>query len=137
MSVANLEHSPTPTIPPDYPMGAKGDRQALVALQRRMWRKAHDESVPPHIQAQCARVWRDLQETKRIMDGKPLPGQLRPDGNPLPFLDRRKRKPVTPMVALPDVAPADDSSTISPKESLSQPDRPHPTHPEGLPGSGG
>jgi hypothetical protein len=35
--------------------------------------------VAPHVRAQCARAWSDLQERKRVLDGKPLPGQLRPD----------------------------------------------------------
>ncbi len=62
-----------------YPDGCKGDRQALVGMQRVLWARVQDATIPAHIQAQCARAWRDLQDMKRIMDGKPLPGQLRPD----------------------------------------------------------
>ena len=137
MTVANLEPSKPSTTPPDYPMGAKGDRQALVALQRRMWRKAHDDSVAPHIQAACARVWRDLQETKRIMDGKPLPGQLRPD---VPDKHRKTKQRPAPMHALPELAPSEDSRSAptirEPKESLPPPDGGGGVAPEGPTGSG-
>ena len=98
------EPLPACTPPPstkDYPQGAKGDRQALVTMQRVLWKRVQDSSVPPHIQAQCARAWRDLQDMKRIMDGKPLPGQLRPD------LDQKRnarRKP-TLLASLPSDPP--------------------------------
>ena len=91
--------------------GAHGDRKALVDLQRTMHKLAQDDSVPPHIRAQCARAWSDLQERKRIMDGKPLPGQLRPD---LQQVKERKRKGPS-LLPLPEVPITENTS----KESLS------------------
>ena len=86
-----------PTIP-TY-QGRAADRKALVDLQRTMHKLAMSDSVQPHIRAQCARAWSDLQERKRIMDGKPLPGQLRPD---LQQVKERKRKGPS-LLPLPEV----------------------------------
>jgi hypothetical protein len=111
MATVQLEPKKKHASPTGYPQGAKGDRQALVALQRRMWAKAHDDKVPVHIQAACTRVWRDLQETKRIMDGKPLPGMLRPD------LEQRgtnksRRQKMPSVLPLPEV-PVNSASVPS------------------------
>lgn len=79
MPAVTVEHSDADISHKAYPKGQKGDRQALVALQRDLWKRSLNKRTPSHIAAQCARAWRDLQDMKRIMDGKPLPGQLRPD----------------------------------------------------------
>lgn len=68
------------TLPPYQ--GRAADRKALVDMQHVLYARTTDPNVPAHIQAQCARAWKDLQEAKRIIDGKPLPGQLRPDLQP-------------------------------------------------------
>ena len=78
--------------------GACNDRQQLVRMQRTLFDLTQDKTIPAHIRAACARAWSDLQERKRILDGKPLPGQLRPD---LPPKRNRKAPAVLP---LPDVA---------------------------------
>jgi hypothetical protein len=59
--------------------GAQADRKQLVAMQHSLFGLVQDATVPPHIRAACARAWSDLQERKRVVDGKPLPGQLRPE----------------------------------------------------------
>jgi len=100
-----LPPSNPPDFPKDYPQGQKGDRQALVGMQRVLWRQVHNPATAPHITAQCARAWRDLQDMKRIMDGKPLPGQLRPD------LDQKKSKRRPALLSMPEL----------PKESLNPP----------------
>jgi hypothetical protein len=104
MAVTNVEHSTDELSSTDYPRGQKGDRQALVQLQRDMWKRSQDPKTPAHIAAQCARAWRDLQDMKRIMDGKPLPGQLRPD---LQQVKQNKRKPS--LLPLPEVPSNSDS----------------------------
>lgn len=115
MAVANVEHSDDSDSPIDYPRGQKGDRQALVQQQRAMHSIAIDPAVPPHIRAKCADTWSKLQLTKRIMDGKPLPGQLRPD---LAQQKQSKRKGPS-LLPLPEV-PSTPSVEKDPKESLSQ-----------------
>jgi len=59
--------------------GAQADRKQLVAMQHSLFNLVQDASLPAHIRAACARAWSDLQERKRIVDGKPLPGALRPE----------------------------------------------------------
>lgn len=109
MSQAALNPSTdTLTCVPPY-QGRAADRKALVDMQRTLFQRAQNPKTPAHIAAQCARAWRDLQDMKRIMDGKPLPGQLRPD---LQQVKERKRKPS--LLPLPEV-PEKTS-----KESLSQ-----------------
>lgn len=61
---------------------------------------AENPKTKPHIRAQCVRAWDILEERKRILRGKPLPGQFRPEG------DGFKRKPKGPsLLSMPDVAP--------------------------------
>lgn len=80
-------------------------------MQQALYEMALATPVEPHIRASCARAWSDLQERKRVLDGKPLPGQLRPD---MPDKYRRKHgvnaqgKPVTLLSTLPaDPPPAE------------------------------
>lgn len=93
----------TPTCVPPY-QGRAADRKALVDMQRTLFQRAQNPKTPAHIAAQCARAWRDLQDMKRIMDGKPLPGQLRPD---LQQVKQSKRKPS--LLPLPEVPSSSDS----------------------------
>lgn len=87
---------PTPLTPSNYPLGGNADRVALVQMQRVLWARVQDKSVPPHIAAQCARAWRDLQDMKRIIDGKATSG-FKPDVAPKP---KRAR-----LLPLPDAVP--------------------------------
>jgi hypothetical protein len=70
---------PDPSLALPRFRGRAADRKALVTMQRVLLERTLDPKTAPHIAAQCARAWRDLQECKRVIDGKPLPGQLRPD----------------------------------------------------------
>ena len=102
---AMLEASqPIAPIVPAY-QGRAADRKALVDMQRTLFQRTQDPKTPAHIAAQCARAWRDLQDMKRIIDGKPLPGQLRPDLAP----KQRRGKPA--LLSMPEL----------PKESLNPP----------------
>jgi hypothetical protein len=78
--------------------GASRDRRQIVEMQRELHRLTLDSKVTPRERAQCARAWADLQEKKRILDGKPMPGHLRPD------LEQRKTRR-TASFSLPEVAP--------------------------------
>ena len=73
-------------------------------MQSTLFGLVQNTEVAAHIRAQCARAWSDLQERKRVLDGKPLPGQLRPDLEQ----KRRSRRP-TLLASLPsDPSPAPD-----------------------------
>ena len=71
----------------------------------------------PSARAQCARALETIEERLRILNGKPLPGQLRPD------LDQKRnarRKP-TLLASLPSDPPPTLEVPQQPKESTGQP----------------
>jgi len=64
---------------PKRNIGSWRNRKQLLDMQLAMHSLALDEKIAPSVRAQCARAWSDLQERLRVIDNKPLPGQLRPD----------------------------------------------------------
>jgi hypothetical protein len=78
-------------------------------MQAALLKDAESPSTEPHHRAASARAWEVLEERLRIMDGKPLPGQLRPD---LEQKRKLKRAP-SPLISLPtdDTAPAPPACT--------------------------
>jgi hypothetical protein len=69
-----------------------------LAMQARLLALVKDPQTPSGYAASCARAWDVLEERKRILRGKPLPGQLRPDLEQRKNL--RRRKPSS-LIALP------------------------------------
>lgn len=67
------------TRPPKSKTGVARSKRQLIDMQAVLYDLTLSDLVPPHVRAACARAWSDLQERKRVLDGKPLPGQLRPD----------------------------------------------------------
>lgn len=59
--------------------GRKSPRQQIIELQASLHRDATQEGTRPDHRAACARAWDVLEDRLRVLDGKPLPGQLRPD----------------------------------------------------------
>lgn len=59
--------------------GTRNPRAELREIQAVLLRDIRNPETPPHIRAQCARAFNDCEERLRILNGKPLPGQLRPD----------------------------------------------------------
>lgn len=49
-----------------------------LELQSLLYDSAHDPSVGKDTLARLALAWERLEERKRILKGKPLPGNLRP-----------------------------------------------------------
>ncbi len=70
-----------PSAPKTRPKRSTAYLEAL-AMQKSLLEAATDPDVPAGYRAQCARAWECLEERKRILRGKPLPGQLRPDLQP-------------------------------------------------------
>lgn len=107
--------APLPNPLPASPLPRRGksrDRAQLVAMQQTLFELVQSGALPAHIRAACARAWADLHERKRIVDGKPLPGHLRPDLAP-------KAKRVLPSFRSFDAI--DVSPGVSGKESLMLP----------------
>jgi hypothetical protein len=58
--------------------GAKLSMSQALDFQMQLHAFAMKQGVKPLELAGCARAWCDLEERKRILRGKPLPGALRP-----------------------------------------------------------
>jgi len=54
----------------------------LFDLQDVLYKDAVNEATPAKDKAACARAWEALEERKRIMRGKPLPGSFKPEAKP-------------------------------------------------------
>ena len=79
-------------------------RTQILRMQASLLESATDRSVPPHIRAAAARAWDVLEERIRIIDGKPLPGQLRPELQALRALRKERQSAHKAMLS---IAPQD------------------------------
>jgi len=78
--------------------GRKNRVSDIIAIQALLLVDIKKETTLPHIRAQCARAYDVLEERIRILTGKPLPGQLRPDLRLERAQYRKKGKqPATPL----------------------------------------
>jgi len=59
--------------------GRPKPRSQIIRMQASLLASATDPAVEPHIRAAAARAWDVLEERLRIIDGKPLPGHLKPE----------------------------------------------------------
>jgi len=64
-------------------------------MQQVLYKLALDPSTPGPSKALCARAWDVLEERKRIIRGKPLPGTYRPE------LPKPKAKHYPSLLAVP------------------------------------
>ena len=80
--------------------GPKRDRRQLTDMQQALYEMALEHAVDPGVRASCARAWSDLQERKRVLDGKPLPGQLRPELQALRELRRGRQSAHKALLAI-------------------------------------
>ena len=87
-------------------------RSQIIRMQAHLLANATNKDVPPHIQAACARAWDVLEERLRIMSGKPLPGQLRPELQALRELRRGRQSAHKALLAInPNDLPAGSTGT--------------------------
>jgi len=66
-----------------------------------MFDVATDATMPASARASCARAWEVLEERKRILRGKPLPGQLRPELEQMRKLKRKQSELLSAFAAQP------------------------------------
>lgn len=59
--------------------GRRGAVLQLLDMQRFLVADALNPDTTPAARAQVARAWEVLEERKRILRGRPLPGSLRPE----------------------------------------------------------
>lgn len=95
--------------------GPRNARAMFVELQSLLLADCRNPKTAPSVRAQCARAIEVIEERMRILNGKPLPGQLRPD---VPDKYRRTKQGKAPaLLALPtEDAPASQPAS-QPKSS--------------------
>jgi hypothetical protein len=76
--------------------GKRNSLRQAIQLQQRVFEESNKPGVKPIELAQLARAWDCLEERKRILRNKPLPGSLKPQP------PRRPRPLPLPMPVLPD-----------------------------------
>jgi len=76
---ATAQITPTATRKPIPRRGPSRDRRQAVLIQRVLTDTILNPATPEASRASCAVAWTRVQEAKRIIDGKPLPGALRPE----------------------------------------------------------
>ena len=59
--------------------GRRGTLHQILDMQRVLVQDALNEKTPANVRAQVARAYCELEERKRILRGKPLPGSLKPE----------------------------------------------------------
>jgi hypothetical protein len=96
--------------------GPRNARKEILELQSLLLRDIRKDKLSPAIRAKCVIAFDKLEDRLRILAGKPLPGQLRPDGwNP--FVKPRKPKPSPAVLPLPDV----DNHPLTEGEAVNAP----------------
>jgi hypothetical protein len=80
LNVGNLRPGNNGLTNPLIPKGAYGEARFMQGV---MVRDIADKDTKPADRAALARAWCSLQEAIRVMRGLPLPGQLRPESDPV------------------------------------------------------
>jgi hypothetical protein len=70
--------------------GRPKPRSQILRMQAMLLKDAENPNTPAHLRASSARAWDVLEERLRIMSGKPLPGQLRPELEQMRKLKRKQ-----------------------------------------------
>ena len=93
--------------------GRRGALAQLLELQQHVLGAAARRDTTPTGLAALVRAWCGLEETKRILRGKPLPGSLRPDLDNQQLARAIKRARVLGII---DVVPAQLAGSSGPIE---------------------
>lgn len=75
----------------------------LLAMQRVLKSHVMNPDLEPRQAAQCACAWERLEERRRILRNRPLPGNLRPELDQLKSSRRKSR--LTPLSQYSDAIP--------------------------------
>jgi|SRR6185503_289667 len=74
-SAVSVPSKPTPKAR----RGQRRERNQAIAIQRILVKTIEDEATIASARASCAAAWARVADVKRILDGRPLPGALRPE----------------------------------------------------------
>lgn len=120
----------TPYPKPPRTKDHSGPYATAAYLQRLIIHRAGNPKISGQTLAQLCRAWTDLEERKRILRGKPLPGNLRPDLDPVQLAKATKRlKARVPLEIGAAISPPPAFTEEPDKESIIA-DGPSP-HPQG------
>jgi hypothetical protein len=92
--------TPTKLSPKSRPRRSMAYQQA-VKIERILTETILDPNTPAQSRASCAAAWTRVQEAKRILRGKPLPGQLRPELEQMRKLKRKQSELLAAFAAGP------------------------------------
>lgn len=76
--MTDVQIAPSPKAPIAR-RGRRRDRTQALKIQAVLTQAILDPKTPASAKASCAAAWSRVQESRRIIDNKPLPGQLRPE----------------------------------------------------------
>lgn len=97
--------------------GAKPRRAAAYSeaaeIQRRLLADIRDPATKPAVRAGLARAWDIMEDRKRVLRNKPLPGHLRPE-----LAQRRQRRRPSGPLGEASVPPAPAVEPIGPVEPV-------------------
>jgi hypothetical protein len=85
------DQSPVRRLPGHNKDGRIGAYKQAVGMQKLLIQDMLDPKTKPSVRAGIARAWDVLEERKRILRGNPLPGQFRPDLDPVQLAKALKR----------------------------------------------
>ena len=97
----SIKPRPLPPIPKPGKASGRNARAEALKIQRLLMKDMENAETTPTQRAVCARAWEQLEERLRILRGKPLPGQLRPDLEQWNRVKAQPHKLVTVLSAKP------------------------------------
>jgi len=87
-------------------------------MQQVLYQIVMDDKATPSVKASCARVWTLLQDTRRVIRGKPLPGHLRPE------LEQKRKAKNRPSALF--ATPLEGATPITPEQEMKWASAPSP-----------
>jgi hypothetical protein len=99
--------------------GRRGSMAQLLEIQRVVFEDARNEKTKPHLRAGLARAWKELEELKRKIKGKPDPKPI--DVSPEAQAKRARRFHAEPQSYDPSLIGSDPTAT-QPDNSKASPD---------------
>lgn len=98
-----------------------GARTQAVTIQRLILERCGNPKCTDTALALLARSWCLVQEAKRILDGKPLPGQYRPDLDPVSLARALRRHRSRAVLELEPAQMIDPEDRTEPKTATAKP----------------
>ena len=98
--------------------GQRNPRKTIIEVQSLLLKDIRNQKTSPAIRAKCVIAYDKLEDRLRILAGKPLPGQFRPDGSGLPHLERKRARAAGKGPSVLPLPSVDPDQIDQSKESL-------------------